>query len=159
MGGRRLLRRELGRERTGQGPSFRRFDGIDARTKNRKEVAGADKEMVRTPVGAETFKAWKERKAKTTLAEKMALPKAETLKKKGKSVLTRTRPHPVAKKSVFVDDADAAGDYTRAVVEEEGDAAMRTAHIKKMSCQRRTPPTASRPTRRCTVTTTTSTTG
>ena len=81
-----------------------------------------DKGVKGTPVTPETFKAWKERKAKKLLAEKMALQKAETLKKKGKSVLTG-RDLYLVQKDVFVDDADAAGDYTRAVVEDE-DAGM-----------------------------------
>ena len=54
------------------------------------------------------------------LAEKMALQKAETLKKKGKSVLTG-RDLYLVQKDVFVDDAEATEDYTRQVVQEEGD--------------------------------------
>ena len=88
--------------------------------KKRQELR--DKGVKGTPVTPETFKAWKERKAKKLLAEKMALQKAETLKKKGKSVLTG-RDLYLVQKDVFVDDADAAGDYTRAVVEDE-DAGM-----------------------------------
>ncbi len=68
----------------------------------------------------ETFKLWKEKKAKRLLAEKMALQKAETLKKKGKSVLTG-RDLYLVQKDVFVDDAEATEDYTRQVVAEEGD--------------------------------------
>ena len=68
--------------------------------------------------GAETFKAWKERKAKRLLAEKMALQKAETLKKKGKSVLTG-RDLYLVQKDVFVDDAEATEVYTRQVVQDE----------------------------------------
>ena len=74
--------------------------------------------MKGTPVTPETFKAWKERKAKKLLAEKMALQKAETLKKKGKSVLTG-RDLYLVQKDVFVDDAE-AGDYTRQVVAGRG---------------------------------------
>ena len=88
--------------------------------KKRQELR--DRGVKGTPVTPETFKAWKERKAKKLLAEKMALQKAETLKKKGKSVLTG-RDLYLVQKDVFVDDADAAGDYTRAVVEDE-DAGM-----------------------------------
>ena len=86
--------------------------------KKRQELR--DRGVKGTPVTPETFKAWKERKAKRLLAEKMALQKAETLKKKGKSVLTG-RDLYLVQKDVFVDDADAAGDYTRQVVQEEGD--------------------------------------
>jgi hypothetical protein len=86
--------------------------------KKRQELR--DKGVKGTPVTPETFKAWKERKAKRLLAEKMALQKAETLKKKGKSVLTG-RDLYLVQKDVFVDDADAAGDYTRQVEKEEGD--------------------------------------
>ena len=86
--------------------------------KKRQELR--DRGVKGTPVTPETFKAWKERKAKKLLAEKMALQKAETLKKKGKSVLTG-RDLYLVQKDVFVDDADAAGDYTRQVITEEGD--------------------------------------
>ena len=61
---------------------------------------------------------WKEKKAKRLLAEKMALQKAETLKKKGKSVLTG-RDLYLVQKDVFVDDAEATEDYTRQVVQDE----------------------------------------
>ena len=86
--------------------------------KKRQELR--DKGVKGTPVTPETFRVWKEKKAKRLLAEKMALQKAETLKKKGKSVLTG-RDLYLVQKDVFVDDADAAGDYTRQVVQEEGD--------------------------------------
>jgi hypothetical protein len=86
--------------------------------KKRQELR--DRGVKGTPVTPETFKAWKEKKAKRLLAEKMALQKAETLKKKGKSVLTG-RDLYLVQKDVFVDDADAAGDYTRQVEKEEGD--------------------------------------
>ena len=86
--------------------------------KKRQELR--DRGVKGTPVTPETFKAWKEKKAKRLLAEKMALQKAETLKKKGKSVLTG-RDLYLVQKDVFVDDADAAGEYTREVVKEEGD--------------------------------------
>ena len=86
--------------------------------KKRQELR--DKGVKGTPVTPETFRAWKEKKAKRLLAEKMALQKAETLKKKGKSVLTG-RDLYLVQKDVFVDDADAAGDYTRQVEQEEGD--------------------------------------
>ena len=77
-----------------------------------------DRGVKGTPVTPETFKAWKERKAKKLLAEKMALQKAETLKKKGKSVLTG-RDLYLVQKDVFVDDAEATEDYTRQVVQDE----------------------------------------
>ena len=86
--------------------------------KKRQELR--DKGVKGTPVTPETFRVWKEKKAKRLLAEKMALQKAETLKKKGKSVLTG-RDLYLVQKDVFVDDADAAGDYTRQVEKEEGD--------------------------------------
>ena len=86
--------------------------------KKRQELR--DRGVKGTPVTPETFKLWKEKKAKRLLAEKMAVQKAETLKKKGKSVLTG-RDLYLVQKDVFVDDADAAGDYTREVVNEEGD--------------------------------------
>jgi len=86
--------------------------------KKRQELR--DKGVKGTPVTPETFKLWKEKKAKRLLAEKMALQKAETLKKKGKSVLTG-RDLYLVQKDVFVDDAEATEDYTRQVVSEEGD--------------------------------------
>jgi hypothetical protein len=80
-----------------------------------------DKGIKGTPVTPETFKAWKERKAKRVMDAKMALAKAEALKKKGKSVLTG-RDLYLVQKDVFVDDADAEAAYVReAIVEEEGD--------------------------------------
>ena len=84
--------------------------------KKRQELR--DKGVKGTPVTPETFRVWKEEKAKRLLAEKMALQKAETLKKKGKSVLTG-RDLYLVQKDVFVDDADAAGDYTRQVEKDE----------------------------------------
>ena len=86
--------------------------------KKRQELR--DKGVKGTPVTPETFRVWKEKKAKRLLAEKMALQKAETLKKKGKSVLTG-RDLYLVQKDVFVDDAEATEDYTRQVVQEEGD--------------------------------------
>ena len=84
--------------------------------KKRQELR--DRGVKGTPVTPETFKAWKERKAKRLLAEKMALQKAETLKKKGESVLTG-RDLYLVQKDVFVDDAEATEDYTRQVVQDE----------------------------------------
>jgi len=84
--------------------------------KKRQELR--DKGVKGTPVTPETFRVWKERKAKRLLAEKMALQKAETLKKKGKSVLTG-RDLYLVQKDVFVDDAEATEDYTRQVVQDE----------------------------------------
>ena len=84
--------------------------------KKRQELR--DKGVKGTPVTPETFKLWKEKKAKRLLAEKMALQKAETLKKKGKSVLTG-RDLYLVQKDVFVDDAEATEDYTRQVVQDE----------------------------------------
>ena len=86
--------------------------------KKRQELR--DKGVKGTPVTPETFRVWKEKKAKRLLAEKMALQKAETLKKKGKSVLTG-RDLYLVQKDVFVDDAEATEDYTRQVEQEEGD--------------------------------------
>ena len=86
--------------------------------KKRQELR--DKGVKGTPVTPETFRVWKEKKAKRLLAEKMALQKAETLKKKGKSVLTG-RDLYLVQKDVFVDDAEATEDYTRQVEKEEGD--------------------------------------
>ena len=48
----------------------------------------------------------------------MSLQKSETLKKKGKSVLTG-RDLYLVQKDVFVDDAEATEDYTRQVVQDE----------------------------------------
>ena len=84
--------------------------------KKRQELR--DKGVKGTPVTPETFKLWKEKKAKRLLAEKMALQKAETLKKKGKSDLTG-RDLYLVQKDVFVDDAEATEDYTRQVVQDE----------------------------------------
>ena len=84
--------------------------------KKRQELR--DKGVKGTPVTPETFRVWKEKKAKRLLAEKMALQKAETLKKKGKSVLTG-RDLYLVQKDVFVDDVEATEDYTRQVVQDE----------------------------------------
>mmetsp|Transcript_5673 Transcript_5673/g.16755 ORF Transcript_5673/g.16755 Transcript_5673/m.16755 type:complete len:285 (+) Transcript_5673:296-1150(+) len=74
----------------------------------RKRQELRDKGIKGTPVTPETFKAWKEAKAKRLLDAKMAEAKAEALKKKGKSVLSG-RDLFLVQRDVFVDDAEAAG--------------------------------------------------